>query len=91
MEVQTGTAAFGQQGTYGVLTKSDATRLLALAMMGAIVKPEHGVAYRKLLRRMVGFVAAPDLIMLAEIASTATAQQREWDALAVELKERAGL
>lgn len=87
--MKTGTAAFGQKGQYGILTKSDAARMLRLAILGAIANPGEAYALRQLVRRMVGYIEPVNLLLLADTAEGACSHQGEWVAFAQELRERA--
>lgn len=87
-DVQTGQAAFGPQGKVGILTKTDSTRLLRLAILGALAHPNEGYSLRQLIRRMMPFISQLDGIMLAELMLGAEQDKAAWAALATELTDR---
>lgn len=87
--METGAASFGQKGQYGILTKSDAARLIRMAIKGAQQVPEEGYAVRQLIRRMRAFIGYADAVMLAAECEQACGQKKEWGALAQELRSKA--
>lgn len=85
---ETGPATFGGQ-QYGVLTKSDSTRLMRLAIKGAQASPEEGYSLRQLILKLLPIIGDTDCLLLAEECESACHHKKEWSSLAERLRAKA--